>query len=129
MRFDRILVVVATVLLGWAGPALAQTFVFGAEDRDDVEDGVAPVGPRALGRVGPEDVAHAANGRVERMHHIIRQFQRAQFGRRSERLDPDQLQLTLEERENRGGARAGDRREDQTAWWRVLHAAAELSRC
>jgi peptide/nickel transport system substrate-binding protein len=31
MRFDRILVVVATVLLGWAGPALAQTFVFGAE--------------------------------------------------------------------------------------------------
>jgi len=37
--------------------------------------------------------------RVERMHDIIRQFQRAQFGRRSERLDPDQLQLTLEERE------------------------------
>jgi transposase len=37
--------------------------------------------------------------RVERMHHIIRQFQRAQFGRRSERLDSDQLQLTLEERE------------------------------
>lgn len=37
--------------------------------------------------------------RVERMHHIIRQFQRAQFGRHSERLDPDQLQLVLEERE------------------------------
>jgi len=37
--------------------------------------------------------------RVERMHQIIRQFQRAQFGRHSERLDPDQLQLTLEERE------------------------------
>jgi hypothetical protein len=29
--------------------------------------------------------------RIERMHHIIRQFQRAQFGRHSERLDPDQL--------------------------------------
>ncbi|HVB18594.1 MAG TPA: IS66 family transposase [Stellaceae bacterium] len=37
--------------------------------------------------------------RVERMHHIIRQFQRAQFGRRSELLDPDQLRLALEERE------------------------------
>jgi transposase len=35
--------------------------------------------------------------RVERMRHIIRQFQRAQFGRHSERLDHDQLQLTLEE--------------------------------
>jgi transposase len=37
--------------------------------------------------------------RVERMHHIIRQFQRTQYGRRSERLDHDQLQLTLEEQE------------------------------
>jgi len=37
--------------------------------------------------------------RVEAMHHIIRQFQRAQYGRRSERLDPDQLPLALEERE------------------------------
>jgi transposase len=37
--------------------------------------------------------------RVERMRQIIRQFQRAQFGRHSERLDPDQLQLALEERE------------------------------
>ncbi len=37
--------------------------------------------------------------RVERMHHIIRQFQRAQFGRRSERLDTDQLPLALEEGE------------------------------
>ena len=37
--------------------------------------------------------------RVDRMHHIIREFQRAQFGRHSEKLDPDQLQLALEERE------------------------------
>jgi transposase len=37
--------------------------------------------------------------RVERMHDIIRQLQRAQFGRHSERLDPDQLRLALEERE------------------------------
>ena len=37
--------------------------------------------------------------RVERMRQLIRQFQRAQFGRHSERLDPDQLALALEERE------------------------------
>jgi transposase len=37
--------------------------------------------------------------RVERMHHIIRQFQRAQYGRHSERLDNEQLQLILEEQE------------------------------
>jgi hypothetical protein len=35
----------------------------------------------------------------ERMYLIIRQFQRTQFGRHSERLDPDQLQLKLKERE------------------------------
>lgn len=37
--------------------------------------------------------------RVAAMHQIIHQLQRAQFGRRSEKLDPDQLQLALEERE------------------------------
>src|SRR3954470_17850155 len=37
--------------------------------------------------------------RIERMHLIIRQLQRVQFGRHSERLDPDQLPLALEERE------------------------------
>jgi transposase len=37
--------------------------------------------------------------RIERMHHIIRQFQRAQYGRHSERLDNEQLQLVLQEQE------------------------------
>jgi transposase len=36
---------------------------------------------------------------LERALRIIRQFRRAQFGRRSEKLDPDQLHLILEERE------------------------------
>jgi transposase len=40
--------------------------------------------------------------RVERMHDIIRVLQRAQFGRRSEQLDPDQLRLALEEGEIAG---------------------------
>jgi transposase IS166 family protein len=32
----------------------------------------------------------------ERLRHFIRQLQRMQFGRRSEKLDPDQLALALE---------------------------------
>src|SRR3954451_21242837 len=33
----------------------------------------------------------------DRLRHLIRQLQRLQFGRRSEKLDPDQLNLALEE--------------------------------
>lgn len=36
---------------------------------------------------------------IERLRQIIKQLQRAQFGRRSERLDPDQLGLALEDLE------------------------------
>ena len=35
----------------------------------------------------------------ERLRHFIRQLQRMQFGRRSEKLDPDQLNLALEDLE------------------------------
>ena len=35
----------------------------------------------------------------DRLRHIIRQLQRMQFGKRSERIDPDQLALALEELE------------------------------
>jgi transposase len=37
------------------------------------------------------------DGEIERLKSIIKQLQRAQFGRRSERLDPDQLALGLED--------------------------------
>jgi transposase len=37
------------------------------------------------------------DGEIERLKSIIKTLQRAQFGRRSERLDPDQLALALEE--------------------------------
>src|ERR671921_1478228 len=33
----------------------------------------------------------------DRLRHLIRQLQRLQFGRRSEKLDPDQLTLALED--------------------------------
>src|SRR3954452_7540745 len=38
----------------------------------------------------------AAQAEVEKLRLLIRQLQRGQFGRRSEKLDPDQLQLGLE---------------------------------
>jgi len=38
-----------------------------------------------------------ALSQMDRLRHLLRQLQRAQFGRRSEKLDPDQLLLALEE--------------------------------
>jgi transposase len=45
---------------------------------------------------------------IERLRSIIKQLQRAQFGRRSERLDPDQLALGLEEIEGDLAGRRGE---------------------
>jgi hypothetical protein len=45
----------------------------------------------------------------DRLRHLLRQLQRMQFGRRSEKLDPDQLQLAFEDIEQavaRGTAEA-----------------------
>jgi transposase len=39
------------------------------------------------------------NAEIEKLHALIRQLQRSQFGRRSEQLDADQLQLGLEDLE------------------------------
>ncbi len=39
----------------------------------------------------------AAQAEIEKLRLLIRQLQRGQFGRRSEKLDPDQLQLGLED--------------------------------
>ena len=47
----------------------------------------------------------------DRLRHLLRQLQRAQFGRRSERLDPDQMQLVLEDIET--AIAAQDAQEDK----------------
>ena len=41
----------------------------------------------------------AAQAEIEKLRLLIRQLQRGQFGRRSEKLDPGQLQLGLEDLE------------------------------
>ena len=38
-----------------------------------------------------------ALSQMDRLRHLLRQLQRAQFGRRSEKLDPEQLRLALED--------------------------------
>ena len=42
-------------------------------------------------------VVEHRDGEIERLRLIIRQLQRAHFGRRSERLDPDQFALGLDD--------------------------------
>ena len=62
-------------------------------------------GLRALvARLASErDTAIAESRRLseqnDQLWHLLKQLQRAQFGRRSERLDPDQIQLALEDTE------------------------------
>ena|SRR5687767_6182651 len=46
----------------------------------------------------------AAQVEIEKLRLLIRRLQRGQFGRRSERLDPDQLQLGLEDLEQTAAA-------------------------
>src|ERR671913_1862252 len=46
----------------------------------------------------------AAQAEIEKLRLLIRQLQRGQFGRRSERLDPAQLQRGLKDLEQTAGA-------------------------
>src|SRR3954463_16159096 len=46
----------------------------------------------------------AAQPEIEKLRLLIRQLQRGRFGRRSEKLDPDQLQLGLEDLEQAAAA-------------------------
>ena len=52
----------------------------------------------------PDDVAAlkaivvAVHARNERLEQLVAAFRQAMFGRKSERLDPDQFELALEER-------------------------------
>src|SRR6202171_2484227 len=49
----------------------------------------------------------------DRLHHLLQQLRRAQFGRKSERLDPEQLQLAIEDLET--AVAAEDAEQDKTA--------------
>src|SRR3954454_11990348 len=54
----------------------------------------------------------AAQMEIEKLRLLIRQLQRGRFGRRSERLEPDQLQLGLEDLEQTVAAAEAAREEE-----------------
>src|SRR6202790_3220160 len=57
-----------------------------------------------------------ALSQMDRLRHLLRQLQRAQFGRRSEKLDPEQLLLALEDIEQAvAGNEAADDKKDPAA--------------
>jgi len=57
-----------------------------------------------------------ALSQLDRLRHLLRQLQRAQFGRRSEKLDPEQLFLALEDIEQAiAGNEADDDKKDPVA--------------
>src|ERR1700694_5759766 len=69
---------------------------------------------------GERDAAVAerdqALSQIDRLRHLLRQLQRAQFGRRSEKLDPEQLLLALEDIEQAvAGNEAADDNKDPAA--------------
>ena len=58
----------------------------------------------------------AALSQNDRLRHLLQVLQRAQFGRRSEKLDPDQLLLAIEDHGiafGNGGIELGARRHNQ----------------
>lgn len=62
--------------------------------RDMAGSGETRVSPMLEGH---EAALEESRAEVERLRLVVKQFQRARFGPRSERLDPDQLQLGLED--------------------------------
>jgi transposase len=74
---------------------------------DDVDGLRALVLEQARALADLTDAKSKADARIERLQAIIEAFQRHRFGRKSEQLDPDQLELALEDIETaRGSAQA-----------------------
>jgi transposase len=65
-----------------------------------------------------------ALSQMDRLRHLLRQLQRVQFGRRPEKLDPEQLLLALEDIEQ---AVAGTTRPSMTKRTPWLHGRAATS--
>src|SRR6266436_1062582 len=80
---------------------------------DDLDSLREPVAQHSTVR----DAALAECKRVmeqnDRLRHLLQQLRRAQFGRKSERLDPEQLQSAIEDLET--AVAAEDAEQDKTA--------------
>ena len=94
----------------------------------------AAVAGAARGGRSPTHQACAARAealsQVDRLQHLLRQLQRMHFGRRSEKLDPDQFALALEDVEQAVAASeaADDKQNGERARARAESAAPSAAR-
>ena len=83
---------------------------------ETLSDDVAVLRALVLEAWAERDAERAEKARLadqnDRLRHLIRQLQRMQFGRRSEKLDPDQLNLGLEDLEQ--AVATGEAEEEKT---------------
>jgi transposase len=70
-----------------------------------------------------------AHSEIERLQAIVKALQRHQFGRRSERLDPEQLALALEDVEQTlAGAQAAAEKDDKAAQTKTSSRRRQINR-
>jgi transposase len=72
-----------------------------------------------------------ALSQMDRLRHLLHQLQRAQFGRRSEKLDPEQLLLAIEDIEQTiaAGEATEDKKDPERARKRRSRAGALPGTC
>jgi len=87
---------------------------------DTLPNDVAALWVLVLTAWAERDAERAENGRLadqnDRLRQLIRRLQRMQFGRRSEKLDPDQLNLALEDLEQAVAAVEAEQEKADPAW-------------
>ena len=103
---------------------------------DTLPDDIAALRALVLTAWAERDAARAEKGRLaeerdqlagqnDRLRHLLRQLQRMQFGRRSEKLDPEQLNLALEDLEQAVAAGEAEQEKSDPA----LRKARSEKRC
>jgi transposase len=106
---------------------------------DTLPEDVAALRALVLTAWAERDAERAVNGRLieerdqlagqnDRLRHLLRQLQRMQFGRRSEKLDPDQFNLALEDLEQAIAASEAEREKADPALRKALSDKRRVGR-
>jgi transposase len=82
---------------------------------DDVDALRALVSQLSLERDAAVEKAQRLIEQNDKLRHLLKQLQNAQFGKRSERLDPDQLQLAIEDLETAVAKQEAEEEKKQAA--------------
>ena len=106
--------VAASLAARYRTPRYLSTMTERAPSTDDPLPEELPADPQALQALVRELIAErdAVIARCEKLEHLLRVARNAQYGRSSEKLNPDQLELTLEDVEQAvAGIEAGEDKE------------------